>query len=90
VSEANQSIEAQSKSGAKDVLTMLACVVVILVLMAWFLTYDWPSGKRLSVGEFVLFWFRELIALAFAFIVLCALAIQKLKALGRKGAGNEP
>ena len=66
---------------------MVVCVAVIVAGMAWFVTYDWPSGKRPGVGEFILFWLRELLVLVFLFIVFCVLAVQRLK--GKKKA-NAP
>jgi len=65
---------------------MVACVAIILAGMAWFVTYDWPSGKSPSVGEFIMFWFRELLVLGVAFVVLCALAVQKMRGAGKESS----
>ena len=79
MTEAEQAVHSKPPSGTKDIVVMVVCVAAILAGMAWFVTYDWPSGKRPSVGEFIMFWLRELIAIGFLFVVFCVLAVQRLK-----------
>ena len=50
MTEADQHAELHSKSGAKSIAIMVACVAVIVAGMAWYLTYDWPSGRRPDIG----------------------------------------
>src|SRR5688572_20773362 len=56
MTEAEQAVGSNPSSDIKDIVVMVVCVAIILAGMAWFMTYDWPSGKRPSVGEFILFW----------------------------------
>lgn len=86
MTEAEQAVESKPPSSAKDIVVMVVCVVLIVAGMAWFMTYDWPSGKRPSIGEFILFWLRELLVLEFLFVVFCVLAVQRLT--GRKKANG--
>jgi hypothetical protein len=78
MTEAEQAVGSNPSSDIKDIVVMVVCVAIILAGMAWFMTYDWPSGKRPSVGEFILFWLRELIVLGFLFAVFCVLVVQRL------------
>lgn len=73
-----QSDPPDTKLSARDTVILLASVVGILAVMAWSVTYVLPSGKHLSVIEFVLFWFRELLLLGIVVLALAAVAIQKL------------
>jgi len=76
MAEADQT--AESKQEAKSIWVVVGCVFVILVGMAWYLTFDWPSGKHPDVDDFILFWFRELLVLGALLIVACVWAVRKL------------
>lgn len=75
----------QSKSNAGAVATVAVCAVVLVAGMAYFATYDWPSGKGGSLGDFLMFWFRELLALGIALVVLVAWAIHAVRGKSRLG-----
>jgi hypothetical protein len=75
----------QSKSIASSVATVAVCAVVLVAGMAYFVTYDWPSGKEVSLGDFLMSWFRELIGLGIALVVLIAWAIHAVRAKLRIG-----
>jgi hypothetical protein len=75
----------QSKSNAGAVATVAVCAVVLVAGMAYFVTYDWPSGKGVSLGDFLMFWFRELLALGIALVVLIAWAIHAVRGKSRVG-----
>jgi hypothetical protein len=53
-------------------------MVVIVALMAVFYFYPYPDGKRPSFGSFVLFWLKEIIALALFTVAGVALLIARL------------
>jgi hypothetical protein len=45
------------------IVKAVVCIAVLVGGMAWFVSYDWPSGKAVSFGDFLIFWFRELVIL---------------------------
>ena len=73
-----------TESDKKSIAIVVTCVLLIIAGMAWFLRYDWPSGKQPSLMEFVMFWFRELLILGAVVIVLGALAVQKIFGVGTR------
>lgn len=81
--------EPKSESDPNAFAKMMAAALVILAGMAWFLTYDWPSGKEIGVGEFVLFWFREIIALVVVILVLLAMAFEKMRSKVRSDSDDK-
>ena len=74
-----------TKWGARDIVILAASVLVIIAGMAWYVTYDRPSGKHPSVIQFVMFHFRELLLLGLLLLVFAAIAIQKLFRMRKRG-----
>ena len=85
--EQNRPITSEQKAGL--VIKLVVYCAIILVLMWWFVTYDWPSGTGVSVTTFLVFWFRELIALACALVFLVVLAIRKIRNKSEPNKANK-
>jgi hypothetical protein len=64
-------------SGA--VVKAIVCIAVLVAGMAWFVTYEWPSGKSIGLGDFLIFWFRELAILGGLLLLLIVWAIQAIR-----------
>ena len=79
--------EPESRSSA--IVKLVVSIAVILAGMAWFLTYDWPSGKKVGVGDFVMFWSRELIILGLLLVAFLAIAFQSIRAKLKSDNNNE-
>ena len=72
--------QANSEGDPNAAAKFAVSIVIILAGMACLLTYDWPSGKQVSVADFVMYWFRELLILGLVLVVLVVVAFQKLRA----------
>lgn len=66
----------QGGSGsARAVLIILAAALVMSGLLYYAYCYPYPGGHPPSWGSFVMGWLKELIILAFAFVVLIVAAL---------------
>ena len=73
--------------GNVTLVIILLCLMVIG--MVWSLNYTFPSGKSLDFWGFVGLWFRELVIVGFAVIILLIFAWTRLSRLLRKSSTKE-
>jgi hypothetical protein len=86
MTESSEPDQSGENSGSKSIWILIAGVLAVLVCMAWFVTYDWPSGRRPDIGDFVLFWFRELLVLGLLLMALCIWVVRKAIRLGQENS----
>jgi len=83
--------ESRQRPETKGLVPLALSVLVLLGLMLAYWSYPFPSGKRPDVSGFVVFWLRELIALALAVIVIviivAATIVRQVRERGKREAG---
>ena len=79
MSDSESKDEAQLKPDTNAIPLAIGGAVLLIVAMIGFSNYDWPSGRQISVTDFVIFWFREIIFLFFIIIVLIVFSFEKKK-----------
>jgi hypothetical protein len=63
-----------------------AAVVGLVLCMIASIFYQYPTGKSIGLGGFIMLWFREILILAIPAIALVVVAIVKLwQFLSRRG-----
>jgi predicted small integral membrane protein len=62
-------------ASSAGVVTLIACIAIMLAGMLAFWYYPFPSGNRPALSSFILFWFRELLILATALVVTIYIAV---------------
>ena len=67
-----------------QVVHCVGALGVMLGLMYYSITYPYPDGKSLDVGDFVALWLREIVIAAFFVFGLLALLVGWLVALIRR------
>jgi hypothetical protein len=69
----------QPKPDPNAVPLAIGGAVLLIVAMIGFSNFDWPSGRQISITDFVIFWFREIIFLFFIIVGLIVFAFEKKK-----------
>ncbi len=82
--------ESQRKLTSIDIAVFVGGIAFLVGAMTWFVTYDWPSGQRPGIGEFVLFWFRELLVLMLVLFAFCVYVVRKFRGSAVTGHSDGP
>jgi hypothetical protein len=56
--------------------------------MVAFIYYPFPSGYKWSIGDFILFWLRELFIVALVAVVLLVIVYDRLRKVFRERAAR--
>ena len=71
---------------AQSVAVMVLSAAVIVGVMVAFYYYPFPNGHRPTVGEFVMFFLRELLALLGIIVAIVVVAVRRIS---RAWKGND-
>ena len=86
----NSDASRRNDSSPSGALIQLGLGVAVLVaLMVAYVYYPYPSGKRPDVLSFVAFWFREILILGIAVLVLVIAGSTWLTKRRRKQEGED-
>jgi hypothetical protein len=83
--------ESQQRPGSNGLVPVILSMLVLVGLMLAYWYCPFPSGKRPDIIGFVVFWLRELVALALAVLVLViivtATIVKQVRERRRRQAG---
>lgn len=84
LAKAEDAARRPARFGPIEIVGLVLLVIVMLGIMVGFYYYPWPHGGRPTVGEFIAFFFRELITIiVLAVAVVTAGALRVWKAFRR-------
>jgi len=68
-----------SSGSEHQVAKFFLAIVAIVLAMIWFAYYKGPSGQSFDLKDFIVFWLKELILLAFVVVALVIAGIGWLR-----------
>ena len=87
--DSDKRVEEQASDSGTIFVKVALGVFVMLICMIISANFTGPSGQKLGVDGFILFWFRELALLLFLFVVVAFALLRRLWRRSKKSSESK-